>query len=373
MVAKENCSNISSKAFKNGEHKSFLNNNQKYLEKCSNSDGNLKSLIHEPITSKRDSTKMSSKNFNHVSINPTVDGNTNKRTEIISKKSNHDRFISSKKAAAIPIFCGTIAFFMSILSKSGSDFLSFQDPLTFKGSSYIPLKNIGLNKISLCVNTTRLQEMSVPSSSIATNLSFAYDHLRLRKGANETSLVNDYLAPEVKKLITHDESSHAIHTRKKHDGGEPGRETRKHLRARNLALESFCNDVFLKFEDIDDITWKRSRLISNSSPVVGLISLCFLCLSSLWKAVHFKAISLSLIYAYLADVAAFFFLESELCLNHGCTLGKGGVYGIIACFFWLAAALSTIKISRDYEHETYLEKMLRKREQNRINKLGGDQ
>jgi hypothetical protein len=105
-----------------------------------------------------------------------------------------------------------------------------------------------------------------------------------------------------------------------------------------------CQTFKLHSDDVDDVAFEAARVLLTLSARLGTLLTAFVLTSTFWESINLKAVGLGFLVVYFAQALSMLLFDSEVCHEHDCTMGKGGILCILASVFWIFTCIATAKM-----------------------------
>jgi len=107
---------------------------------------------------------------------------------------------------------------------------------------------------------------------------------------------------------------------------------------------SGCEIFRLNSRDVDDNIFNLSRSLLGLATALGFVLSLMLTTSIYWESINLKPIGVGFLVTYFFQSFSMLFFDTDLCSDHSCKMGTGGILCIIASICWMVACVGTAKM-----------------------------
>ena len=129
-----------------------------------------------------------------------------------------------------------------------------------------------------------------------------------------------------------------------------------------------CYTIRLTATLIEDTMWDVARISTSMAIALGSFFCIMMITTIYWESINMKPIAIGLLVTYLCQSFSFFFFDSQLCREYGCSIAQGTVMSVIASFCWFVSAMSAILMDVHYMRKMRRLAHLERRRQRRLRK-----
>ena len=276
---------------------------------------------------------------------------------------NFAAFAHGRITTIIPVICAGIALILSVVAKRSTNFVTLKEPLLVS-PAFEKVSHVGLVYLNLCLadEITTVAEGSGIETKVGIDYRTAVDRSSPHPQASEDfeeeggfsvignllSWVNPPSIVEVYDQIIEDyDHDDFIFVGPSDDEFETDRAGWDEL-ITVVRSPKICRSIKITSATLTDKLWHVSRTFLSLAIGFGFFLSFMLCSAAYWSTINLKPVALGLLMTYFFQSMTFFFFDSGICREHGCTMSSGAASAVVASIFWFAAALGTIWMDMVY-------------------------